>query len=702
MTDVPAPPYPGSGGGPFEGPPGWTSPPPAHPPGAHEAPAPPFAASPPAGPPAAAPPGFAAPPQGPAPGFPAPPPGYAQPQPGFGHPQPGYAQPQPGYAQPQPGYAQPQPGYAQPQPGAPGGHGYGPVPLAHIEQVVQKGSKKGRIAAAGIGALALVGGGLFAVTQLGGAAASGASTPDAAVEQFITALNDEDVLGMMNALPRGERDTFVPLAQDSLAELKRIGLLSDGAALDGVSGVDITFSGYRLSVRDVADTVANVTVSGGTITGGYQLDQLPMGGVLVDTVFGGEVPTEGGSSTEDNTDELTLTTVKDDEGWHVSLWYSVAEAARDQAGLPAPNFGSGVAARGADSPERAVEDLFAAMGELDMRRMIELMPPDEMAALHDYAPLFLDDVETAVDEFRGLYDFEIGVSPTGLGVDGSGDTRLVTMTGMRADFAVEGSKGSLTVDGSCVTTEFDGEVQEQCTDDQLGMLAQLGIDLPASYTTLLERLAEQPNGIEVKQVDGAWYISPIGTAGNGMLRFLQALDEDLLRGLIDDSGDLAGSVEDGLTGSGSPFGSGFPFGSVDLNPGDFTDDTFSDDSFSDDSFSDDSFSDDSFDDDSFSDDSFDDSYSTEGYERYQSACGDLEFEVYLASDAAGWATAAAAAHAGALPVLQAGDIGQYDVASEVARPECYPSWPYDPNLTLGQQRDLFTAIDDCRAKPAPF
>ncbi|MEZ5236656.1 MAG: hypothetical protein R2749_28775 [Acidimicrobiales bacterium] len=541
----------------------------------------------------------------------------------------------------------------------------------------------------------MVGGGLFAVTQWARRGRGRGRTPEAAVEQFFTALNNEDMLGMMNALPRGERETFVPLAQDSLAELKRIGVLADGAALDGITGLDINVTGYRLSSREVADTVANVTVSGATVDGSYDLQQLPLGSVLVDVVFGGEVPDERDSSTGEEADDLTLTTVRDGDGWHVSLWYSVAEAARDQAGLPAPPFGNGVAARGADSPEGAVEDLFGAMGELDVRRMIELAPPDEMAALHDYAPLFLGDAEDAIDDLRSAYDFSVEVRPTGLEVEGSGDTRIVTMGGFEVDFDIEGSGGSITLDGSCVTFEIEGDRQEQCAEDQLDQLNELGVALPASYTTLLDRLAEERSGFQVRQVDGAWYVSPMGTMGHGMLQLMRALDEDLLRDLIDDSAELGGD----LAGGGSPFGSSFPFGSVDLN----TDDFGSFDDFDD-------FDDSGFDD--FDDSGSDDDFGTtgtslidpvdSGYDEYYAACGDLEFEVYLAEDPATWATATAIAHACALPYLQAGDITEFDVASEVARPECYPSWPYDPNLTLGQQNDLFTAIDSCLKQPAPY
>ena len=47
---------------------------------------------------------------------------------------------------------------------------------------------------------------------------------------------------------------------------------------------------------------------------------------------------------------------------------------------------------GADSPEEAVDEMISAIERVDVERMIELTPPDEMGVLHDYAPLFLDEL----------------------------------------------------------------------------------------------------------------------------------------------------------------------------------------------------------------------------------------------------------------------------------------------------------------------
>ena len=556
----------------------------------------------------------------------------------------------------------------------------GAVPLASLEHVVTKPSRKGRMAAAGIGAIALVGGGVFAATQFAGGQ-GGAATPEAAVDEFVGAINGEDVLGVLNALPKGERDTFVPVAQESLEELKRLGILADDADLAKIAGLDIEISGYGLEVEEVADTVANVTLSGGSVRGGYQLAELPLGSFIVDNVFDGQVPGDGASVSEDNEESITLTTVKDGGGWHVSLWYSVAENAREAAGLPAPAFGNGVEAVGADSPEAAVEEFVGAIGDLDVRRMIALTPPDEMAALHDYAPLFLDDAEDAIAELKDTYGIELSITPTDLGVTGDGDRRLVSVGGFTAEGSVDGQDFELTVDGDCVSYDVAGERDELCTADAL---EQAGADLPESLTTFLDALAAQPQGIRVVQVDGEWFVSPIGTAGDGLLSVLRSLDADLLQDLVADGGDIMETAGSSAAG----FGSGFPFGSVDLNDGFVV------------PSEDDTYSDTDEDDDTSADTDDPSSDGDAGYEAYSKACGEFESLDYGAETAEEWQLAVELGSACALPFLQRGDIDEYDVPTEFARPECYTAWPWDPALTLAEQDAVFDAVDACTATPS--
>src|SRR5205823_347014 len=86
--------------------------------------------------------------------------------------------------------------------------------------------------------------------------------------------------------------------------------------------------------------------------------------------------------------------------WYVSLWYTVAETVRRHANAAVPAFGQGVGARGAATPEEAVRQLVDAGVRLDVRRAVELTPPDEAAALHDYAPLFVGKADESARRMR--------------------------------------------------------------------------------------------------------------------------------------------------------------------------------------------------------------------------------------------------------------------------------------------------------------
>jgi hypothetical protein len=66
----------------------------------------------------------------------------------------------------------------------------------------------------------------FAVYNFAGAS-GGASSPEAAVDQLFTAIDNEDVIGVVTALSPGEREVLKPGVEDLTAELQRLGVLSD-------------------------------------------------------------------------------------------------------------------------------------------------------------------------------------------------------------------------------------------------------------------------------------------------------------------------------------------------------------------------------------------------------------------------------------------------------------------------------------------
>ena len=93
------------------------------------------------------------------------------------------------------------------------------------------GRSRGKIIAAAVGAVAIVGAGVFAITRISGDAASGgASSPEAAANDFLDAIDDEDVLGHRRRPPAG-RARDVPRAgcTELVGELTRLEVLSDEA-----------------------------------------------------------------------------------------------------------------------------------------------------------------------------------------------------------------------------------------------------------------------------------------------------------------------------------------------------------------------------------------------------------------------------------------------------------------------------------------
>ena len=101
--------------------------------------------------------------------------------------------------------------------------------------------------------VALVGAGVFALTQIGGNDdKGGAASPTEAGENLVAALNDEDILGAVDLLLPGERDTFRQPMIDLVDNLKRLEVLGDDADPSKVKGIDIDLADAKVT----ADTPA--------------------------------------------------------------------------------------------------------------------------------------------------------------------------------------------------------------------------------------------------------------------------------------------------------------------------------------------------------------------------------------------------------------------------------------------------------------
>ena len=389
---------------------------------------------------------------------------------------------------------------------------YGTMLPTYADPPTRRARGRGFVGIA-VGSVLALAASAFAVTSLG---SQGPSSPEAAVEALFAAVEARDVIGVLDTMAPAERAVYQPFVEDVVTELQRLEVLSDDLDLGGITGVSLDVEGLTLESEVLADGVAVVRITGGTISSSVDRRAIPVGSFVQDLMDEAEDDLDLEpltATTQLAEDEPVRIVVLEDDGWHVSLHHSIAEAARTSADAPLPDFGGGVQPVGAGSPEEAVRAMVDAGVALDVRRMIALLPPGEMSAVHDYAPLFLDDADEAVAELRAESDFQITVDELDLRAETDDGIGLVTVERFAASGQADGEPFDVAYDGACVTWTSDGEADELCADEEDGVL--LG---PMSIV------------VHTVEQDGAWFVSPLRTGFGLSLSGLQALTAEDLEG----------------------------------------------------------------------------------------------------------------------------------------------------------------------------
>ena len=397
-------------------------------------------------------------------------------------------------------------------------------------------------------------------------AAGGAESPDAAVSGVLEALSNEDLIGAAELLLPSERRSMTEPSFQIVEELQRLEILDAELDLHNLQGVDFDFADVELEVETISAELSLVRLLGGQASTAINPQSLPLGRLVLDHID----PADLGSATREveqiQPSDAGIAVLKVDDRWYVSILYSVAEALRRDAGAPIPDPAEALRPRGATSPEAAVDSLLRAALDLDARGVLELLPPDEAAAIHDYAPLFLPELEAAAAEARKEMKInEIAVSLNRLDLSSTprGDEAIVVIDGFglvigspffdgaidigageaHVEFSAPDSLASVELDfvGDCLTTVVrePGQPDQPETfcagerDTALGGLFGLG-DLPDfdifSHTPEL--------GIVTVEVDGAWFVSPFGTLIGSQVATLAAIDPAKLAALVGWAADL--------------------------------------------------------------------------------------------------------------------------------------------------------------------
>lgn len=390
-------------------------------------------------------------------------------------------------------------------------------------------------------ALALVAATAAGVLAFGGGEDDG---PDAPVRALFRAAEAGDVLGMLDQLVPGERDALREPLTGIVAELERLGILDD-VDLGDLGAYYLKIDGLELETETRRADLAFVRITGGTASYSFDPSSLPLGAFvrpLLGGLGGGEGRSESTNSDLASGDD-GIVTVKRGGRWYISLGYTIAESARLEAGVSLDDLGERVIAKGAGSAEDAVRELVEAAAELDLGRVLALLPPGEMGAIQEYAGLFLADVRRGVAEMGG--DVRMDIDNLELSSDVDGDTAWVTIDEL--DGTIDLGAMTIRIEGDCVAVTAPGQpTQETCGGTSPGLFggvpgvgALSGGDLGAlgsvDYTLgVLPTLAGRSGApMRVVKVDGQWYVSPIRTLFGGFVTALAEIQEDDLGAILD-------------------------------------------------------------------------------------------------------------------------------------------------------------------------
>jgi hypothetical protein len=486
-----------------------------------------------------------------------PPQPYGQPGQQPQYPPPGqYGQPgQPGqYGQPgqQPQYPPPgqygQPGqYVQPgqygqQPGQ--WESLGGAPAAPYQPPKRGG--RGRLIAAAVAVVALAGGGVATYVAVSDSSSKhGAASPNEAVQNVVDDINKSDLIGVLDDLPPGERDTLSGAFVDDIAELKRLNVLQSSADPKHVDAVhtsikDLTFA----APVKVNDHVQVAQLTGGTVSFSADISKVPFTAQFLKALFPSGAPAGQTATTGNVADAvrhndgkpIRIATQKVDGRWYPSLFYTIADNAATDGGSRSPGPSDYIAAKGGSSPTDAVKQLVTALLEGKPTRAIELLSPTELAAVHDYAGMILKNTGASYPAAPvHLDDLQLTAKPAARGA------QAVTLTSV-ALTTDTGEKISVKISGDCVDMTLPGQgAQHLCSAQIADMLDTQLSGFGGTSMTPAQKQAVQDlfggstmavGGIITTQTDGQWYVNPVRTELEATTALLKPLKGDDLLELI--------------------------------------------------------------------------------------------------------------------------------------------------------------------------
>ncbi|WP_116048104.1 flagellar basal body protein FliL [Amycolatopsis palatopharyngis] len=472
----------------------------------------------------------------------------------WGHQQPGTGQYGTPQQQPYPGqspYPPQQPYQGQPPYGSPqfsqAWQPYGPQGQWSHGAPPPSKSKRAWVIGLVVALVVVLGSGAtwLAVSQTGSVAA-GAATPTEAAQNLAASVGNGDIVGLLSTLAPAEAALLTDPLEETTAELKRIGILDESADPAQLTGVRMETTGLVFDTAGeerINDHLTITKLTGGTLTITADLSKIPLSEEFIEAARDNSeragLESQTRTETVDiaefirNTGEpIRIATVQVDDEWYPSLLYTMADYVLLEEGIPWPT--ESIPANGAASPNEAVRQTLQAALDADVRRVIELLPPDEMGVLHDAGPAILNAAVTDLE-------------PTGVKVERletetsqvAGGTKAV-LTALELSKDGGTSRFSLTKSDDCYELVIDGGSERICADEFARMAQERSDSLPPEADGFTRSLAtglfHGGLGVVTTEVDGKHYVSPLRTVnelGMIVLRSFQPGDIEAMLRLAD-------------------------------------------------------------------------------------------------------------------------------------------------------------------------
>lgn len=415
-------------------------------------------------------------------------------------------------------------------------------------QAPQRNSRRGLVIGLVVALVALVGGGAtWLAMSLSGTA--GAASPGEAADTLMSAVQEGDVIGVMDSLTPAESAVLSDAVADYVEELKRIEILDPSASTDNLTGVDLetteelVFDESR--AKKLNDHLTMAALTDGTLQLNGRFTDIPLAKSFKDAVIPPELQAElarqnanetldVGAMVRETGEPIYIATVLVDGEWYPSLFHTVAYYAVEDSGEQWPT--TTTPAVGAATPNDALKALVEAVRTTDIRKVIEIMPPDEMAVLHDLGPLLIQQVDAQPDSQVDM-PFELVRLETDA-EEVSGGTRL-TIREVEVRMTDGSSPGTIAIskNGDCYAMRVDQQTQQLCAADLAEeMRSEVPDDIPPQAVEpiieIVQAFYTESVGVVTVEVDGKHYVSPLRTFSDLGLTLLKSVEPEHIRALV--------------------------------------------------------------------------------------------------------------------------------------------------------------------------